>query len=254
MEFKEIKKDIYKLNIPFEDGFTSVFALKNGDRWLLLDAASTDDDGKNHILPALKKMEIYPEYIIGSHLHEDHFGGIKILADTFSKALVSVFSESFVMEGKNIHYLKDNELLLDRYKILLLMGHTEDSIGILDTKSNILVSTDCLQLYGIGIYGTGLALAGEYIKTLEKLRKLNLEGIITSHDYYPLGSTAFGGDMVAKYLDTCADALNLIIKTIEENTSSTPDEIANIYNSSYPELPLISGWTVENVINYLKQK
>lgn len=251
MKFEKVSENIYKMNIPFEDGFTSVFVLEENGKYLLMDAAATDDDSKNYIIPALKEYGFLPEYIICSHLHPDHFGGIGLLADTFTDAKISVYEQNYTLGKRKIHRLSDSEILLTRYKILCLKGHTEDSIGILDLKTNVLITADALQLYGSGRYGTGLAVPGEYIKTLEKVKSLSLNGLIASHEYEPLGSTAIGTDEINKYVDTCREALDLIVKTINENKSSSPEEIASIYNSEYPALPTIDGWTVTNVIRDL---
>lgn len=251
MKFEKVSDNIYKMNIPFEDGFTSVFVLEENGKYLLLDAAATDDDSRNYIIPALEKLGISPEYIICSHLHPDHFGGIRLLADTYTGAKISVYDKNYTLTGKEIHFLSDGELFLERYKIICLKGHTDDSVGILDLKTNVLLTADAMQLYGSGRYGTGLALPGEYIKTLEKAKSLNLHGLIASHEYEPLGSTAFGADEINKYIDTCREALDLIVKTITDNPSAAPEKIAEIYNSTYPVLPTISGWTVENVIRDL---
>lgn len=251
MKFEEVSKDIFKMNIPFEDGFTSVFVLVNNGRCFLLDAAATDDDSKNYIIPSLNECGFSPEYIVCSHLHPDHFGGIQLLADTFRSAKISVFDKNYTLGDKEIFYLSDGDVLLDRYKILSLKGHTGDSIGILDLNCGVLLTADALQLYGSGRYGTGLELPGEYIKTLESVKNLNLSGLIASHEYEPLGSTAFGTDEINKYIDTCREALDLIVKTVNDNPSAAPAEIAEIYNQTYPTLPTINGWTVENILKDL---
>lgn len=251
MKFEEVSKDIFKMNIPFEDGFTSVFVLVNDGRCFLLDAAATDDDSRDYIIPALNNHGFSPDYIVCSHLHPDHFGGIQLLADTFYDAKISVLDKSYKLGNKEIFYLTDGDVLLGRYKILSLKGHTGDSIGILDLTYGILLTADALQLYGSGRYGTGLELPGEYIKTLENVKKLNLSGLIASHEYEPLGSTAFGADEINKYINTCRDALDLIVKTVNDNPSAAPAKIAEFYNNAYPTLPTISDWTAENVLRDL---
>lgn len=143
--------------------------------------------------------------------------------------------------------------MLDRYKILNLKGHTEDCAGVLDLKNNVLVSGDSLQLYGIGRYGTNVEDPSGYFDTFDRLFAMKLDAIVSSHDYYPLGSAAIGADAARKYLETCKEAYELILDTVREHPGLDAREIAKIYNSNNEELPLLSWWSVEKAMEYLNQ-
>lgn len=251
MKFEKISNDIYKLNIPFEDGFTCIFALNHGK--IIMDSGACDSDAENYIIPAIEEMGFTPEYFICSHMHSDHCGGFDVLAKKFHSECFAAFSHDFTPHCKNLHYLSDGELLPDGYKILSLKGHTLDSIGILDTKTNILVAADAFQLFGIGRYGTNIDTVSGYIETLNKTKNLKLSALISSHDYVPCGCNAFGNDNVEKYISVCFDALTLIENTILENTEKNPQQLADTFNETHKDLPILSGWTFQNVINYLHE-
>lgn len=251
MGFEKIAEDIFKLNIPYEDGFTCVFALNGGK--IIVDSGACKDDVTKYIVPSITEMNFSPEYLICSHMHPDHCGGMDELARTFKNAYAAAYSPDFAPDSKKVLYLSDGEILFERYKIITLKGHTGDSVGILDMKTNFLLGADAFQLFGIGRYGTGLELPGEYVKMLEKVKSLNVSAIISSHDYEPCGCNAFGKDEVKNYISVCFDALKLLEDTIFENPEKTAEELALIYNTTHKNLPLLSSWTFQNVINYLFQ-
>lgn len=247
MGFTEIKDGIYKMNIPFDDGFTSVFVLENDGKRMLLDFAACDSDGAEYIIPAMEKSQFIPEYLVCTHNHEDHSGGIKIIVETYKDAEIAAFSNISGIDFEKVRRLEENDILLDRYKVISLSGHTADSIGLLDIKNNILLTADALQGEGIATYGPNLDNACEYLKTLKKISELKPDGIIMSHEYEPFGSVVWGGETVKEYLRICFDAVNKIILKTEENPDCTPREIADMYNSE--NFRKIGEWTVRGIIN-----
>lgn len=248
MGFKLIKDGIYKMNIPYQDGYTSVLALENGGKWMLVDFAAKDKDGKGYIIPAINELGFAPDVLLCTHIHEDHSGGIKILADAFPKAEIAAFSHEF--KAHKIHYLTDGEAFFGRYKVLHLPGHTDDSVGILDMKNNILLSSDCLLGRGIAIYGPGLDNPGVYLDTLKRVSELGLSGIVAAHDYEPFGGEIFG-DKVNEYINICAEVARAILAVALENPDADPKTITEIYNSDKSRLP-IGEWTAEGAVKYLK--
>lgn len=250
--FSKINDSIYKLNIPYSDGFTSVFALENKGKMIIVDSAANDSDVKNYILPAISEIQLFPEYILCSHMHEDHFGGMDSLSNVFENAEIMVFSHNFKLKKRKIHYLFDGEILLDRYKIINMPGHTDDSIGIIDLENNILLSFDSLQGKGIFKYGINIENIEKYIDTLNKVSELNIDGIISSHDYEPFGSIVFGKEKVNEYIDVCLEAVNDLISIVQNNPDLNSKKITELYNSQKKYL-LIDEWVIKNVIEYLSK-
>lgn len=251
MSFRMISEGIYKEDIPFEDGYTSFFAFENGGEWAVMDFGASFDDGINHIIPSIREMGFYPKYLLCSHTHGDHIGGAEAVCSYFENVPLMKFSPYLNVGGKMAAELSDGQILFGRFKLLNLKGHTDDGLGVLDIKENILVSGDGLQLYGGGRYGTNISNPGGYIETLNRLKKLNLNGIISSHSYEPLGAEAFGKASAVKYIETCKEAFDLIVRIINENKEKNSEEIAKIYNAE--NLPTLSSWTVDNIAEYLKQ-
>ena len=54
--FMREQEGIYRLRVPFEELYTSVFLVVTPQRLILVDCATTDDDVEHCIIPALKEM------------------------------------------------------------------------------------------------------------------------------------------------------------------------------------------------------
>lgn len=249
MSFYRLTDGIYKCDIPYEDGFTCAFIFENGNRQILADFGATKSDVTDIIVPAVKEAKFNPSVLICSHCHSDHCGGFEYAVDFFPNGEITAFSVDYNLQGKTVRRLNDGEILLDRYKVFNLKGHTDDGMGILDEKNGILVSFDCLQQYGIGNYGLNVDNPKGYKETLEKVRNMHLNGIISSHGYYPLGISAFGKD-VPEYLNASVEAFKLTEDFAVKNRNLTPQEIEEKFALIYPELPKIPAWTFMNILEY----
>lgn len=189
--------NIYRICVPFDNIYTSVFVVKCGEKYVVLDCATTDFDVEEYIYPKLKEAGIIPDLIIISHLHSDHSGGLKKLRSYFPDAEAAMFGENLLKDRQ----LKDSEVIYGVLKILNLKGHTEDSLAVFDLRTNTVLTFDCVQLAGVGQYRNGISDKEKYVNSLNLLKELNPENLIASHDYDPLGFSAWGRDAVFKYLD-----------------------------------------------------
>lgn len=206
-KFEQLKEGIFRLKIPFDNIYTSVFLLHNKEGTILVDSASSDNDAKEFILPALKEINVIPNYIICSHLHSDHSGGINELLRSFENTTVGLIDKSIVFKNKILH-LNDGDILLNQYMILNLKGHTDDSIGILDLNTKALLSFDSLQQNGVGKYKTLVADKSEYINSINRLVKMDINTVICSHDYDPYGCMIEGKENILRLYKICEETVN----------------------------------------------
>ncbi|MBR5538995.1 MAG: MBL fold metallo-hydrolase [Clostridia bacterium] len=242
--FEKITDNIYRLRVPFEDLYTSVFLVRTNSGWLLIDSGDGEKDVNNLILPALTKIGAVPECLAVTHSHGDHAGGLPFLAKTFENAKICAFSpkvsEKYSERGNT---LCDGDMLLDCIKVIHLPGHSSDSIGFLDMQSNILIGGDAVQLYGITRYGMGLGSPSGYRKTIGRLKEMKLSAYIASHDFYPLGFFASGKD-VEKYFNVAIDSLDTLTSFAIGNEDLGCDRIAEEFtkinkkaNDKFPQIP-----------------
>ncbi|MBQ9099431.1 MAG: MBL fold metallo-hydrolase [Clostridia bacterium] len=193
---------IHILEVPFEEIYTAVFAVRVSGGYVLIDCATTARDVDDHILPALRRLgfEEAPIALLLTHRHGDHAGGAARLAEHFPHMEICSFEP---LKDTPFRLLCENEIIGDRLQVIPLPGHTERSVGYLDLETHTLLTGDCLQQAGVGKYTNGIRFPSLYRQSIAHIRQLDLHGIIASHDYVPLGSTAFGEKAIDQYLNTC---------------------------------------------------
>ena len=192
--FLQEKEGIYRLKVPFEDLYTSVFLVETPQRLILVDCATTDDDVELCIIPALGKMgrELCDiDAIVLTHRHGDHAGGI----------------DCVLRHAPHIEVVTDVKEIADGVCTYELHGHTEDCIGVLDARTHTLISGDGIQGMGIGKYRCSLESRAAYLQTLERVKSdERIESILFSHAYEPWDSdSAQGRETVIDRINFCIE-------------------------------------------------
>ncbi len=237
---------ITKISIPFDDDFTSVFIIDVNGKTVLFDSATTKYDVDKYIVSALEELKVTPDILVSSHHHADHMGGEQFLAKIYPEAIRTKYPRiGDDMSQKRA--LSDGNLLFSTIETVHLPGHCSDAIALFDKRTKTLVSADCLQLCGVGRYGTGLENAAEYLESIRRLKEMDIENIIASHEYVPLGSCAFGKDAVEQYLDECEAYVFELAAFIMAHRELSFDDISGLYNSENPHLPPIGAYSFRNI-------
>lgn len=171
--FYEEVKSIYRLRVPFQKIYTSVFLIKADKKVFLVDCATTANDVDGVIIPALKELgyDISDvDAIVLTHRHSDHAGGLGRILEL----------------SPDISVITDIRPLADGVFTYALTGHTENMIGVLDERTHTLISGDGLQGAGVDRYRCSLKNKDAYIQTLERVRNdPRIENILFSHAYEP---------------------------------------------------------------------
>lgn len=187
-DFKQEIKDIYRLKVPFENIYTSVFLVRTPSGMIVVDCATTDEDVDEYILPALKKAEIEISDVttlVLTHKHADHAGGLSRLLSLIP----------------NIEVIRDVREIFDGIRTYPMAGHTYDCIGVLDTRTNTLISGDGLQGAGVDKYRCSLQFPKAYLETIERIQSdKRVENILFSHAYEPWNKDYVHG---RKAVDAC---------------------------------------------------
>ncbi len=203
---ERLKDGIYRIIFPFDEVTTSVFLLTQGKETIILDSGACDEDAEKYILPAVAELGLTPRYLVSSHTHCDHHGGINALKKAYPKAIAALFEQSI----PDSYHLNDGELLLGRYRMLNVLGHSPDSLAVFDETTATLLSFDCLQQYGVGKFRSGIGDKSAYLASLDRVRRIAPKTIIASHEYDPLGSIAEGEAQINELLRVCAEAAKTI--------------------------------------------
>lgn len=256
---QKINENIYRITIPYKDIFTTVYMIKTDNGILLFDAGSYDEDIENYILPFLDEFEITADmlkYVFISHNHKDHAGGLNEFMKKFPETCIISRSSKLKEQYINYNVLmpNDNDAVLDVLKVITIIGHTQDSSAIYDTRTKTLISGDSLQLYGIygsGKWGSNISFPKEHIDAIEKLKKMDIQHILTAHDYHPYGYSYEGEDAVSNALDACVSPLNEIKDLIFQNPDADDEKICTLYNSF--DKPTLGVHVVSAVREMLKR-
>ena len=190
--FYEEVAGIYRLKVPFENLYTSVFLIKADGGYILVDCATTAYDVDEHIAPALMHMGIAIsdiKKIVITHKHGDHAGGLPRVLQL----------------APDIEVIKSVGALDDNLSTYAMAGHTLDCIGVLDMRTLTLISGDGLQGAGVDKYRCSLRDKDAYLETINRLKNnKRIENILFSHAYEPwYCDTAYGREAVEQSLDDC---------------------------------------------------
>ena len=184
---------IYRLKIPFDTVYTSVFLIETKEGLALVDCATTDGDVDGYIVPALKKLGYSlsdVKLLVLTHKHGDHAGGL-------SRVLY---------HAPTIEVVREERELFDGIRAYPIPGHTPDFIGVLDERSSTLISGDGLQGAGVDKYRTSVPEREEYFCSLERIRgDEKVKNLLFSHAYEPWCKDAIlGRAEVLECLEVCA--------------------------------------------------
>ncbi len=257
--FEHITNEIMRLKVPFENIYTAVFLIKCGGGYVLVDAATTENDANEVIIPAILRCGVSLneiKYIFCTHLHGDHGGGIRYLLPHLENAKVAAASgRAEELYGKeNVRIVREGDDILG-VTVLELFGHSMDSVGLFDSRSGTLILGDAVQLYGISRYGLGVGFPREYKKTLLRLLGTKVSTLVASHEYYPLGSIATG-EAVGAYIKEGVSAFERVADFVKANKSlGDAVEIAKKFTAearvNEPDMPILQSSTVKAMMQSL---
>jgi len=193
VSFEKVIGDIYRLKVPFDTLYTSVFLIKKRQGNVLIDCASNASDVDEYIVPSLWNLGLRVtdiQYLILTHKHGDHAGGKDRILQLYPNIKIVSGLQEFSLNGITVYELK---------------GHTSDFIGVFDERTNTLISGDGLQGAGVGKYRCHTPYKEEYLTTLEKIKQdKKVENLLFSHEYEPwYKDKAFGKVQVEKVLEDC---------------------------------------------------
>ena len=193
-EFIKECDGIYRLKVQYTTVYTSIFLIETELGALLVDTASYDEDIDGCLLPALEKMniklsEIYA--IVITHNHFDHSGGLKRILEI----------------APDLRVITELCDITDKISTYPMAGHTEDAIGVFDSRTGTLLSGDGLQGAGVDKYRCSAPFVEKYLETIERIKNDDrIEHILFSHAYEPWFKDRIDGrDAVIAAVEKCKE-------------------------------------------------
>ena len=201
--YRETDK-IFRLRVPFENLYTSVFLIDIGSTKVLVDTATYPSDVDSYILPALERMGYTLSDIsslVLTHKHSDHAGGLSRILSL----------------APHLEVITDTREFSEVLCTYPMAGHTKDSIGVLDTRTGTLISGDGLQGAGVDKYRCYTQDREAYIETIKRIENdETIISILFSHAYEPWNKdSVFGREEVCNCLIKCIECIG------DKNESNT---------------------------------
>lgn len=256
-----ITDEISLIKVKFHNVFTSVFLVKLDTGYAIFDAGTTESDVNETIMPAISMAGIKPievRFLFISHTHSDHFGGAAALLSRLPSArLVLVDTDRAVSDGIGDRLFRGEPSEYSPIVTVPLSGHSRDCLALYDVRTRTLLSGDAVQLFGVSRWGTGVSDIDGYFAALDLLREMDIELLVASHEYYPLGQTATGRSAVHRYLDDSEEALRELIAFCSAQVGSEPADLASHFTvrkrEIVPEFPTQQTGTARAIFNWISE-
>lgn len=245
--------DIIRIHLEWGIIKTCVFLVKNANDYTMIDCGLNDMTTHEQLLPALKRLQIplaSIKTLLISHTHDDHIGGLQSLLQCMPHT--EIFACRKFTETTN--FLSDG-LRFESLQAVHLPGHTLDSYGFLDLRTNSLISGDAIQLWGIGNFGVNAESPQDYLQSHEKLLKMPIENIFSSHYYDFLGIRTWGEKESAEYIKESAKNYQMLIDFVKENISKTTNvqELCSLFQNEHSHYPKMQPCAIEQIIKYIQK-
>lgn len=233
--FRAITESVHLLEVPFPGCWTGV-TLVTGDVTILVDSGGMAETIDSCLVPALAERGMRLDdidWVVPTHIHGDHVGGIARIRELAPSVRLAVFSESAerireplaysrqirarfpehspaapaALRGAVPDLLLDDGDMLGSLQLLHTPGHDTDSCSFLESGTGALITGDSLQLNGTVSQGCALLFDPDrYRDSLERLLRLPVRAIVCGHPYLPLGEVALGEEASTLYLAACLAA------------------------------------------------
>ncbi len=252
-----ITDEISLIKVKFHNIFTSVFLIKLDTGYALFDSGAAESDVNETIMPAISMAGIKPievRFLFISHTHGDHFGGATALLTCLPEARLVLFdTDAADSRGISDRLFCGSESEYSPIRAIELCGHARHCLAILDPRSRTLLSGDAVQLFGVSRWGTGVSDIEGYFDALEKIGAMDIDLLVTSHEYHPLGQTAVGKRAIRRYLNASKAALQELISYASAHLGEALEAIASgfteIKRKREPNFPSQQAGTVSAILN-----
>lgn len=231
--FSPVADGVLLLKVPFTGVWTGVALVLGDGPPILVDSGGSAETVDSTIVPALTELGMDLSdigWVVATHIHGDHVGGVarlRALAPTIKVAVLRESSERMrdplaysreirarfpphsaapplVLNGVEPDRLLDDGDMIGPLLTLHTPGHDTDACCFLDVRSRTLITGDSLQLNGTISQGCALLFdPGRYRATLQRLFDLSVRNIVCGHPYLPLGEVAIGEEASRRFLAEC---------------------------------------------------
>jgi glyoxylase-like metal-dependent hydrolase (beta-lactamase superfamily II) len=188
---QKVAEDLYLIEQPVRPGWFVGVVIVLGSESIGLVDTGFERTPKEYIFPALKNLEHKPEeitFVVNTHRDGDHILGNKVIKDA-TKAKIAVHElEAEAIETSDVNLKNEESVKLGNrdFKVVYTPGHRPGSICLYDQKNYTLITGDSVCGDRTDLIRMDKNI---YIRSLKQLLDLNIEILVMSHPFKPLGKS-----------------------------------------------------------------
>jgi len=197
-DVEKVADDVYFIKQPVRVGwFFGVTVIFGTDNIGLVDTGF-ENTPEDHIFPLIKEHGRKPEeinYVVNTHRDGDHVLGNEVIKEKTKTKIAIHELEAEAVETTDIR-LKDGDIvqLGDReFKVVHTPGHRPGSICLYDKNNRTLITGDSVCGDRADLIRMDKSI---YISSLKKLSDLDIEVLVLSHPFKPLGKSIITGNEI----------------------------------------------------------
>lgn len=196
-DVEKITEDLYFAKLPIREGWFGGVTVVLGVDVIGLVDTGFENTPVDYIFPLVQELGRKPEEIncvVITHRDGDHCSGNKVIKEKTTAKIAVHELEAEAVEAVDVK-LKDGDVvkLGDReFKVIHAPGHRPGNICLYDQENRTLITGDTVCGDRTDLIRMSKDL---YIGSLEKLLQLDIEILVMSHPFKPLGrNILFGND------------------------------------------------------------
>jgi len=285
MGFEHINGKLYSLKIDFSGIYVIVYLYK-GKHNILIDSAMNSFDIDSFVIPSLSELGISIndiDILLNTHTHGDHIGGhyrlkelnpnIKVITTELSKDKVEnplkyniEIRKAFPLDSpppsyglKGVHVdsiIKEGDLI-ESLQVVFTPGHDDDCVSFYELETKTLLTGDSIQQNGTNTQGMALYMyLDQYVDSLLKLQKMDIERIVAGHPFNPFGGDIIGNKNVKEFIKYNIELVRKYDSIVSQNKDKDIHEIVRIiikhFNGLIPEYLFLGLYTIREHLNKVK--
>jgi glyoxylase-like metal-dependent hydrolase (beta-lactamase superfamily II) len=195
MDIQKVTSDLYVIPFKIREGWTGSVLLVLGTTAMGLVDTGFEQTPVDRIFPMVKQLgrEIGDiQYVVNTHRDRDHVEG-NAMIQAHTPATIAIHE----LEASAVHHIDvtfhDNDVVElgdRRFRVIHTPGHRPGNICLYDPTAQLLITGDT-------VCGTRTNLIRMdptiYIASLQKLSTLDIQQLIMSHPFQPLGKNVLQG-------------------------------------------------------------
>jgi glyoxylase-like metal-dependent hydrolase (beta-lactamase superfamily II) len=195
VDIQQVTSDLYLIPLPIREGWSGSILLVLGNESIGLVDTGFEKTPTELIFPAVKHLGRHLEdiqYVVNTHRDRDHALGNPLIK-AHTPATIAIHElEADAVQSVDVTF-RDNDIVElgdRRFHVIHTPGHRPGSICLHDPTSKLVITGDT-------VCGTRTNLIRMdpiiYITSLQKLLTLDIQLLVMSHPFQPLGKNVLHG-------------------------------------------------------------